>query len=62
MSELEMAAMNYGAALAELRSVEDCNMPADFVVVMKENAKSALADLVNEAKVFYANRFDGAKE
>lgn len=60
-NELEIAAMNFGAARYELRSVIDCNMPDDFVHAIQFNADAAAIALIDAAEAFYNNHFDGAE-
>lgn len=61
MTELEQAAMEYGAALAALSSATDCYAQSDLLHAMEFGMMDARANLLKAAYVFYNNRYDGAE-
>lgn len=61
MSELELAAMRLGKALADMRSATECNMPDKLIYALSQEIIWAEEDIRWQAEVLYANNFDGAE-
>lgn len=57
---LKEAANNYGTAAAVTQSMMDCNAPFNVIKAVSANEKDALQNLMDAARQFHDNTFDGA--